>query len=102
MLTELLLQVQQQLDQMRQSHEAFKMNVKARSERGLSQSSDKKVLSYKDFKEDETDINERVDEVLFGGDITTKKNISHRNSFAVSKQALMRDQSAQVMDSLKQ
>ena len=43
------------------SHEAFKF----KSQRAQSANSDRRVNSYKDFKED-SDLNERGEDVLFG------------------------------------
>ena len=84
---------------MRASHEALKN--KARSSRGNSAASEKKVRSYKDFREDDSDVNNRDDEVALFRTNFDNKTISHRNSQLNTKtHVLPRDQSVQVMDSL--
>jgi len=73
---------------MRVSHDAYKVNN--RHERTLSASSERRVNSYKDFKED-SDINERGEDVLFGGSRIERQDVSQRSSI---KEVLKRDQSA--------
>ena len=99
-MSEMQRSYQQQIDDMRKSHEEFK---KARSERSQSRGSEKKVLSYKDFREDDqSDVNKRDPDFEAFQSKFDNKTISHRNSQIAVKTPVMVDQSAQVMDSIKQ
>ena len=86
---------QQQIDEMRASHEAYK----ERNQRALSAGSNRRVNSYKDFKDD-SDINERDKDILIGSYKADLQN-SSRESLK-RNELLKRDQSAQVIESQRQ
>ena len=86
-----------QINNMKASQEAFKDQVQTRAKKSNSTHSERKPTSQKDFKEDtvnESELNERVDEVLIGASYTDRKDPS-------VERVMMRDASAQAFDSAK-